>query len=263
MIIGIEDVTKLQIFDGYSPSGSPTYGQNYGGNIPSLANTDLYYFDIHDNSRLGGTLSSLDSNVNLTYFDIHRTRITGSIPSLNMLTNLTHFDCHKTIWGYQMTGQIPSLDNNTNLIYFDIKKNNFDGNIPSIANNTSLVHFDCSITLLVGAVPDMTNNNQIEYFNCSYTDVDTFNYINPNIRHLLCDSIDISSFPPIDHLVNLKTWRSHLCQLLLSGTMPSLDNNVNLVIYHIGHTMSIGGTALKIGGPISSLSNNVNLEFFS
>ena len=186
------------------------------------------------------------------------TRITGTIPSLDFNTKLEEF----VVADLNLNGTIPNLKNCVELRKFQVHKNNFSGNLPTLSACTKLELVDISNNNINGALDVLPFHGALSTFNAGNNTI-TGNIPNLDALTALRDfNVFENSFsgpiPPLSSNLSLKFFRSY-GNTSISGPFPAFVSagdiqNTNLDTFDARQN--------NLSGPLPPLSTTPNLTFF-
>ena len=118
------------------------------GSIPVITKTNLQYLGLANLDIIGTIPNELFLNLNLISIDLSNTKLSGTISSLNSLTLITQLN----LGNNKFSGSFPVISDLISLEYLKIANNNFTGLLPDVTKCNSLKIYDVSANNFIGNI---------------------------------------------------------------------------------------------------------------
>ena len=227
------------------------------GTIPSLdLNTKLEQLVVA-NLNLNGTIPNLKNCVELKKFQVHFNNFSGNFPTLSACTKLELVD----ITGNNLTGSLDVLPFHGALKNFNAADNNLTGNIPNLDALTALREFNVYNNSFSGPLPSLSSNTFLKFFrsfgNNSVTGpFPAFPTLNTQLELFDARNNNLSGpLPPLSSTPNLKFYVANRNPGNLTGPLPEFSAASGLTNFEF--------TGHNFVGTVPNLSNNTALKFFN
>jgi hypothetical protein len=130
--------------------------------FPTMFNMpNLRLIQIEDDTRISGTIPSLDFNTKLEEFVVAELNLNGTLPNIKNCIELKKFQVHKN----NFSGNLPSLSACTKLELVDFSNNNINGTLDVIPSHGALSTFNAEENNITGTIPNIDSLTALRDFN--------------------------------------------------------------------------------------------------
>ena len=250
------------------------------GEFPSMFKMpNLKIIQIENDSRISGTIPSLDFNTKLERLTVANLNLNGTIPNLKNCVELKKFQVNNN----NFSGNLPTLSACTKLELVDISHNNINGTLqldthnslstfnandnvitgtmPSLDSFSALREFNVNNNSFSGPLPSLSSNTFLKFFrsfgNNSVTGpFPAFPTLNTQLEVFDARNNNLSGpLPPLSSTPNLKFYVAKRNPGNLTGPLPEFSAASGLTNFEF--------TGHNFVGTVPNLSNNTALKFFN